>query len=271
MGFHGCIRDLYINGELQDLQGSSEKIASTSGVLPGCPPCRKKGGSCLHGTCLSSSSPTAGVGPSYVCHCHPDWKGPRCDQQGSVSPPIPPAPESSSPCNKHKCIHGSCVPLDLHSYGCHCRDGFTGVLCNEPERELFNPCRGMRCKHGVCRLSLVGKPFCECHAGYAGNRCDREVSCHDERITSHLQTHRGYASCHSVQEISQVRCHGSCQNRGGGGSSDGDNAAAIVPTQQCCSPTRTKRRRYTFRCTDGSSFIEEVEKVVQCGCDKCHV
>uniref|UniRef100_A0A8C0F402 Slit guidance ligand 1 n=1 Tax=Bubo bubo TaxID=30461 RepID=A0A8C0F402_BUBBB len=44
-GFHGCIRNLYINNELQDFT----KTRMTPGVVPGCEPCRKL--YCLHGIC----------------------------------------------------------------------------------------------------------------------------------------------------------------------------------------------------------------------------
>lgn len=66
--FHGCIRNLYINNELQDFT----KTRMTPGVVPGCEPCRKL--YCLHGIC----QPSGAHGP--VCHCEPGWDGPHCDQ-----------------------------------------------------------------------------------------------------------------------------------------------------------------------------------------------
>lgn len=66
--FHGCIRNLYINNELQDFT----KTRMTPGVVPGCEPCRKL--YCLHGIC----QPSGAQGP--VCHCEPGWDGPHCDQ-----------------------------------------------------------------------------------------------------------------------------------------------------------------------------------------------
>lgn len=76
--FHGCIRNLYINNELQDFT----KTRMTPGVVPGCEPCRKL--YCLHGIC----QPTGAQGP--ICHCEPGWDGPHCDQP------------RGGPCHGHK-------------------------------------------------------------------------------------------------------------------------------------------------------------------------
>uniref|UniRef100_S4RDU5 Slit homolog 2 (Drosophila) n=1 Tax=Petromyzon marinus TaxID=7757 RepID=S4RDU5_PETMA len=151
MGFHGCIRDLYINDELQDLRAPGRPPA---GILPGCAPCRQQG-ACVHGACRAA-------GPSgHTCECEAGWTGAQCDQR------------SGDPCQANKCVHGACIALDAFSYSCRCANGFVGTLCDEEQRELFNPCRGVRCKHGTCRISGAGKPFCECSPGYTGDNCDR--------------------------------------------------------------------------------------------------
>ncbi|KAF6111519.1 slit guidance ligand 1 [Phyllostomus discolor] len=76
--FHGCIRNLYINNELQDFT----KTRMKPGVVPGCEPCRKL--YCLHGICQPDASP----GP--VCHCEAGWGGLHCDQP------------ADGPCHGHK-------------------------------------------------------------------------------------------------------------------------------------------------------------------------
>lgn len=48
--FHGCIRNLYINHELQDFTRSHMK----PGVVPGCQACRKL--YCLHGICQPNAA-----------------------------------------------------------------------------------------------------------------------------------------------------------------------------------------------------------------------
>ncbi|KAH0616282.1 hypothetical protein JD844_027288 [Phrynosoma platyrhinos] len=55
--FHGCIRNLYINSELQDFRNVPLQV----GILPGCEPCHKK--VCVHGTCHVTSQ----SGFTYVC------------------------------------------------------------------------------------------------------------------------------------------------------------------------------------------------------------
>lgn len=78
-----------------------------------------------------------------------------------------------------------------------------------------------------------------------------EISCRGERIRDYYQKQQGYAACQTTKKLSRLECRGGCQ----GG--------------QCCGPLRSKRRKYSFECTDGSSFVEEVEKVVKCGCTRC--
>lgn len=224
--FHGCIRNLYINSELQDFR----KVPMHTGILPGCEPCHKK--VCAHGTCQAGSQ------SGFTCECEEGWTGPLCDQR------------TNDPCLGNKCVHGTCLPINAFSYSCKCLEGHGGVLCDE-EEDLFNPCQAIKCKHGRCRLSGLGQPYCECSSGYTGDSCDREISCQGERIRDYYQKQQGYAACQTTKKVSRLECRGGCA----GG--------------QCCGPLRSKRRKYSFECTDGSSFVEEVEKVVKCGCSRC--
>uniref|UniRef100_A0A4W3I7B3 Slit homolog 1 protein n=1 Tax=Callorhinchus milii TaxID=7868 RepID=A0A4W3I7B3_CALMI len=224
--FHGCIRNLYINNELQDFQ----KVQMQEGIVPGCEPCQKK--MCKHGTCHVNGQ------SSFTCECEGGWTGSLCDQQ------------TNDPCQGNKCVRGTCVPINAFSYSCKCQPGFRSVLCDE-EEELFNPCQSIRCKHGKCRLSSLSRPYCECNSGYTGENCDKEISCRGERIRDYYQKQQGYAACQTTKKVSRLECRGGCDNG------------------QCCGPLRSKRRKYSFECTDGSSFVEDVEKVVKCGCSRC--
>ncbi|XP_051560940.1 slit homolog 2 protein isoform X1 [Myxocyprinus asiaticus] len=224
--FHGCIRNLYINDQLQDLT----QFLLQEGVVAGCQPCQRS--VCSHGQCHATGH------SSFSCECEAGWTGQLCDQQ------------INNPCDGNKCIHGSCLPINSYSYSCRCHPGFAGVLCDEEEQ--MSPCQYIACKHGRCRVSGLGKAYCECNSGYTGQNCDKEMACRGERVRDHYQTQQGYAACQSTEKVSRLECRGSC----------GDGTS-------CCAPLRSKRRKYTFQCTDGSSFVQEVEKVVKCGCTKC--
>ncbi|XP_067354970.1 slit homolog 2 protein isoform X5 [Channa argus] len=164
--FHGCLRNLYINGKLQDLGAGlgpgvpgSVTAQSTSrqwlghGVEPGCQPCQR--GACIQGECHSTGH------RGFTCTCHPGWTGTLCDQQ------------VNNPCDGNKCIHGTCLPINSYSYSCRCQPGFAGVLCDEQDQDAAHPCSLSRCKHGKCRVSGLGKAYCECNSGYTGEACDR--------------------------------------------------------------------------------------------------
>uniref|UniRef100_A0A8D3DGC8 Slit homolog 2 (Drosophila) n=1 Tax=Scophthalmus maximus TaxID=52904 RepID=A0A8D3DGC8_SCOMX len=231
--FHGCLRNLYINGKLQDL-GAGQWLGQ--GVEPGCQPCQR--GACIQGECHATGH------RGFTCTCNPGWTGAVCDQQ------------VNNPCDGNKCIHGTCLPINSYSYSCRCQPGFAGVLCDEQDQDAANPCSLSRCKHGKCRVSGLGEAYCECNSGYTGDACDKEVACRGERVRDVYQRQQGYAACQTQEKVSRLECRGSCT-----GGAEGLGT--------CCTPLRSKRRKYTFQCTDGSSFVQEVEKVVKCGCTKC--
>lgn len=223
------------HGCIQNLYINNElqdftKTQMKPGVVPGCEPCRKI--YCLHGIC----QPNAASGP--VCHCQHGWSGQHCDQP------------ATNPCLGSKCVHGKCILMDAQSYRCECQEGFHGALCNQQE-ELFNPCRKLQCKHGHCQISDAGDAYCHCEAGYSGDMCDKESECHGEPVRDFYQVQRGYAICQTTRMVSWVECSGTCD------------------TGSCCASQRMKRRKYTFECSDGTSFSEEVEKTIKCGCVGC--
>ncbi|KAK3507062.1 hypothetical protein QTP70_003872 [Hemibagrus guttatus] len=223
------------HGCIQNLYINNElqdftKTQMKPGVVPGCEPCRKI--YCLHGIC----QPDAALGP--VCHCQPGWSGQHCDQP------------TANPCQGNKCVHGKCIPLDMQSYRCECQEGYRGALCNQ-QGELFNPCRRLQCKHGRCQMSDSGDAYCHCDNGYTGELCDQESECRGEPVRDFYQVQRGYAICQTTRMLSWVECSGACQ------------------PGACCASQRTKRRKYTFECSDGTSFSEEVEKSIKCGCVGC--
>ncbi|XP_033880205.3 slit homolog 1 protein-like isoform X2 [Acipenser ruthenus] len=223
------------HGCIQNLYINNElqdftKTQMKPGVVPGCEPCRKI--YCLHGIC----QPNGDTGP--VCHCQPGWSGVHCDQP------------ASNPCLGNKCVHGTCVPLDMLSYRCECKEGYRGALCNQ-QVELFNPCNKLQCKHGDCQISDSGEAYCHCDSGYSGEVCDTESECRGEPVRDYYQVQRGYAICQTTRMVAWVECSGACE------------------TGACCSSQRMKRRKYTFECSDGTSFTEEVEKTIKCGCTEC--
>uniref|UniRef100_A0A3Q1FLI5 Slit guidance ligand 1 n=1 Tax=Acanthochromis polyacanthus TaxID=80966 RepID=A0A3Q1FLI5_9TELE len=220
--FHGCIRNLYINHELQDFTRSHMK----PGVVPGCQACRKL--YCLHGICQPNTGPQ--------CHCQTGWMGQHCDQ------PI---------------TGGVCVALDAQSYRCNCEAGYRGSLCNLQEVPTAS-CQGLQCLHGQCQEMEDGQS-CVCEQGYTGESCDIESPCRGEPVRDYHRLQRGTVLCQTSKPFSWVECRGRCRA----------GAEPAAPSASCCSPLRVRRRRLTFECDDGTSFTQDVEKPVECGCKEC--
>lgn len=178
-----------------------------------------------------------------------------------------------------RCVHGLCLPLDALSYSCQCHQGYQGALCNQPAAPP-DPCRLLPCRHGRCRLAPGGQPTCECHSGYTGTLCDQgrwwgsrfqaggaggtvrpaesrcpaELECRGEPVRDYHQVQRGYAICQTTRPVAWVQCRGAC---------GGDTGAG------CCTGLRPRRRKYAFECSNGATFVEEVEKPSKCGCSQC--
>uniref|UniRef100_A0A4W3KIK6 Slit homolog 3 (Drosophila) n=1 Tax=Callorhinchus milii TaxID=7868 RepID=A0A4W3KIK6_CALMI len=172
--------------------------------------------------------------PGVMCDCHLGWTGPLCDQ------------EINNHCSK--CVHGSCLPSDP-GQRCVCNEGYTGRFCDK--EELTDRCQDVWCHHGRCKSSVQGEARCECDTNFTGENCERELPCQGEMIRDVYRKQQGHTSCQTSARVPRLECKGSC---GSGG---------------CCVPLRSKRRKYAFQCTDGSSFTEELERVVECGCSTC--
>uniref|UniRef100_A0A673B616 Slit homolog 1b (Drosophila) n=1 Tax=Sphaeramia orbicularis TaxID=375764 RepID=A0A673B616_9TELE len=243
--FHGCIRNLYINHELQDFTRSHMK----PGVVPGCQACRKL--YCLHGVC----QPNAAQGPQ--CHCHPGWTGQHCDEP--ITGGLTGADFYVFVAFFCRCVKGACVMLDSQMYRCDCEDGYHGVLCNL-KGEPASLCQGLPCVHGQCEETVDGES-CTCQQGFTGQSCDIESPCRGEPVRDYHRVQRGSVLCQTSKPFSWVECRGRCQ----AGTDPNVTAAAA----SCCAPLRVRRRRLTFECDDGTSITQDMEKPVECGCKEC--
>uniref|UniRef100_A0A672YYX4 Slit homolog 3 (Drosophila) n=1 Tax=Sphaeramia orbicularis TaxID=375764 RepID=A0A672YYX4_9TELE len=201
------------------------------GILPGCHSCSV----CAQGACREGGE--TGV----TCDCPPGRTGALCDQM-----------TAPSPCQNNRCVHGQCVPKG-QAYSCQCSDGYQGQYCDR--RQEPPACRGQRCGHGECRVSEGGQPVCQCQPGYTGPNCDTELTCPGEMVREQLKRHQPLRTCTSTSKIPRMDCPRSCQ--------------AAAPPGVCCGVTKSRRRKVVFRCTDGTSYSEEMETALECGCSKC--
>uniref|UniRef100_A0A8C8DFP0 Slit homolog 3 (Drosophila) n=1 Tax=Oncorhynchus tshawytscha TaxID=74940 RepID=A0A8C8DFP0_ONCTS len=191
--FNGCIHNVRINGELQDLGAAPHGL---EGILPGCHSCSV----CAQGACRQRGE--TGVS----CECPPSRSGPLCDQR--ITPT----------CKGHQCGHGECRVTESGEPSCHCQPGYTGPTCDKLDSQRSI---GM-----ICNFS-------------------------GEVVRDLLKRHQPMKTCTSTSKIPRVECPRAC---------DGDF---------CCAPSKSRRRKVVFKCTDGSSYSEEMETTLECGCAKC--
>uniref|UniRef100_A0A8D3AFN6 Slit homolog 3 (Drosophila) n=1 Tax=Scophthalmus maximus TaxID=52904 RepID=A0A8D3AFN6_SCOMX len=228
--FYGCIHNVRINGEPQDLSYRATGGGRPQG-LEGCHTCSV----CAQGVCREGGE--MGV----TCECPPGRSGALCDQTTT--------PNS---CQNSRCAHGVCVPKG-QSYSCQCVEGYQGQYCDR--RQEPPACRGHRCGHGECRVSESGEPVCHCQPGFTGPTCDTELTCPGEMVREQLKRHHPMRTCASTSKIPRMDCSRSCQ--------------AAAPPGVCCGVTKSRRRKVVFRCTDGTSYSEEMETALECGCARC--
>uniref|UniRef100_A0A3P8US28 Slit homolog 3 (Drosophila) n=1 Tax=Cynoglossus semilaevis TaxID=244447 RepID=A0A3P8US28_CYNSE len=228
--FNGCIHNVRINGELQDLSYRVASGGRPQGVDS------KVQNSCEWGVCREGGE--TGV----TCECPPGRSGSLCEQ--TTTP---------TACQNNRCVNGVCV-LKGQSYSCQCNEGYQGQYCDRRQEPLA--CRGQRCTHGECKVSEAGEPVCVCQSGYTGANCDTELTCHGEMVREQLKRHHPMRTCTSTSRIPRMDCPRSCQ--------------AAAPPGVCCGITKSRKRKVVFRCTDGTSYSEEMETALECGCsNKC--
>uniref|UniRef100_A0A4W5PLK4 Slit guidance ligand 1 n=1 Tax=Hucho hucho TaxID=62062 RepID=A0A4W5PLK4_9TELE len=202
-----------------------------------------------------NSAPCVDRAGTALCQCLPGFEGVRCEKLVSVNFVNRDSYLQLSDL-KNWCVRGVCVVQDVQSYRCECEEGWRATLCNQ-QGEL-TPCSVLLCQHGHCQLTEGGATYCLCDTGYTGDTCETvESPCRGEAVRDFHRVQRGHADCQTTRPFSWVECRGGCQ--GGGAAAGG----------ACCAPLRVRRRRYTFECNDGSSFTQDVEKAVECGCKEC--
>ncbi|XP_043925467.1 slit homolog 3 protein-like isoform X2 [Protopterus annectens] len=186
---------------------------------------------CQHGACHITDQ------SEIICECDPGWTGQLCDVA------------VDDPCLDNKCVHGVCATTSS-GYTCKCNEGYKGKYCEKKE-DPMSRCKSVKCVHGQCKISDNGDVLCECHSNFTGDACDKEISCQGEVFRDFVHKQNGQVTCTTSIMVPQMTCQGVCSSGA------------------CCRSVKSKRRKHTFQCTDGSSFKEELERVVECGCATC--
>uniref|UniRef100_A0A673MVF6 Slit homolog 3 protein-like n=1 Tax=Sinocyclocheilus rhinocerous TaxID=307959 RepID=A0A673MVF6_9TELE len=142
------------------------------------------------------------------------------------------------------CALGACRQRGEAGVTCECPSGHSGPLCEETSSQ--SPCQSSRYrKPQVHRHSQLGLEvdFTPCSITHSFPTCQGEM------VRELLKRNMGHKNCTSTSKM--ARCPSACRSG------------------LCCAPTKSRRRKVSFRCSDGSSFSEEMETTVECGCTKC--
>uniref|UniRef100_A0A672MYR9 Slit homolog 3 protein-like n=1 Tax=Sinocyclocheilus grahami TaxID=75366 RepID=A0A672MYR9_SINGR len=211
--FNGCIHDVRLNGELQDLGGGLEGV---EGILPGCHSC----GICALGACRQRGE--AGV----TCECPSGHSGPLCEET-----------TSQSPCQSNCfCAPGSHLEWNIKTRF----------------KKLFIFIINVIVHNSSVRISPILLLYCFRYV-YPYTNCNlircRSPTCQGEMVRELLKRNMGHKNCTSTSKM--ARCPSACRSG------------------LCCAPTKSRRRKVSFKCSDRSSFSEEMETTVECGCTRC--
>lgn len=121
-GLQGCIRDLSIDKTRISLVTSSGPLVTSIEGIRSCDshPCDL--GGCHHeAECVSVWPPDSEV--RFLCHCSPEYTGPRCQHR-------------RGPCHPNPCRHGGQCRYDQQTgLSCECPQAYSGKLCHRSEKQ----------------------------------------------------------------------------------------------------------------------------------------
>uniref|UniRef100_A0A3Q2XQI2 Slit homolog 1b (Drosophila) n=1 Tax=Hippocampus comes TaxID=109280 RepID=A0A3Q2XQI2_HIPCM len=147
-GFQGCIRNLYINRELQDFTRGHMQ----AGVQPGCRACRRL--LCLHGLCRPG-----GGAQGVQCVCQSGWAGPHCDQPITEGLDEEGGAVNATGATEAKCVCSlclACLGVPVRDYQ---RLQRGAVLCQTSKTFSWVECQG-RCQPEGVSPGAPGPPSC---------------------------------------------------------------------------------------------------------------
>uniref|UniRef100_A0A672MUH1 Slit homolog 3 protein-like n=1 Tax=Sinocyclocheilus grahami TaxID=75366 RepID=A0A672MUH1_SINGR len=133
------------------------------------------------------------------------------------------------------CALGACRQRGEAGVTCECPSGHSGPLCEETTSQ--SPCQSSR----TSVLMTLGNSL------YFSCLCN--PTCQGEMVRELLKRNMGHKNCTSTSKM--ARCPSACRSG------------------LCCAPTKSRRRKVSFKCSDRSSFSEEMETTVECGCTRC--
>ena len=158
-GFVGCIDSPRVDNVPlplgHDTTTGVASLTRLAHVLPHCFGPLQPPGACGTHPCLNGGTCNE-IGSSFVCLCHPRFKGERCEND-------------SNPCASSPCLNnGHCVKTK-DSYRCECPAQVSGPRCQYMYCNP-NPCLN----EGLCEEGISG-PICKCE-GFTGAYCNVDLN-----------------------------------------------------------------------------------------------
>ena len=170
---------------------------------------------CKNHGCQNNSECVVISNGVYECDCLSGYTGEKC--------------EFDLACNREPFCDPDntiiCDNLDSGYQICHCKDDWTGALCDQPD----GSCNNDLCNGGICTV-LAGKTNCDCSAISplpTGKFCENEHPCKDERTENRCGD---YGNClESSENPAEAIC--SCEDH-----YSGDYCGILPPCQRNGNP-----------------------------------
>ena len=199
---------------------------------------------------------------SYYCDCPSGYHGQRCTHE-------------INECESNPCRNGGTCNEGFNGYNCTCTTDYYGIHCEN----RHDDCAGVVCSNGGTCVDGVRQYSCACLVGFTGRHCETNVdecastpcanggTCTDSIASYACSCLSEYTGMHCETELRPCESN-PCLNNGTCASSGADFVCACPSqfTGASCETNLLSCEANAFRCRNGSTCREDVNRRYECTC-----